>query len=89
MPGDVVAEELHPGRVVAVHSTRQLRLGRVPLLPPLERDMRRSVVHNCERRHPEVVPQPGPQPVLNDTKPTKVGNNQWEGYRSESSARGP
>jgi hypothetical protein len=59
---DVVAEELHPPRVLAVDRPAQLRLRRVPRLGRLEGDVGRRVVDDGEGRHPEVVAQPGHEP---------------------------
>ena len=89
MPGDVVAQELHPPREVTVHCARELRLCSIPLLPGLERDVRSRVVHDGEGRHPEVVTQPRHKPVLHDAKPAKVGHKEWEGYGSKCSAAQP
>ena len=51
-------------KISSSYRPAQLRLGRVPLPGGLERDVRRCVVHDRERRHPEVVAQPGGEPVL-------------------------
>lgn len=89
MPRDVMAEELHPLRIVAVHGTGELALCCVPLLPLLEGDVGRGVVHDCECGHPEMVAEPRAQPILHDSKPTKVGNDEREGHCGKSSTRGP
>jgi hypothetical protein len=60
--GDVVAEELHPPRVLAVDGAAQLRLRGVPLLSGLEGDVGRRVVDDGEGGHPKVVAQPGHEP---------------------------
>ena len=59
-----MASRSAPAGVVAVHCAGELGLGGVPLAGGLEGDVGRGVVHHREGGHPEVVAQPGHEPVL-------------------------
>lgn len=61
-----------PSREVTVDSASELSLCGVPLLGILEGDVGGSVVHHCKGAHPEVVPQPGHHPELEEPKDAGV-----------------
>ena len=49
-----------------MHGASKLGLGSAPVLGSLEGDVGGGVVHHREGAHPEVVPQPGHQPELEE-----------------------
>ena len=51
-----------------MHSAAELGLGGVPLLGVLEGNVGGRVMHHREGAHPEVVPQPGHDPELEEAQ---------------------
>mmetsp|Transcript_52145 Transcript_52145/g.113747 ORF Transcript_52145/g.113747 Transcript_52145/m.113747 type:complete len:340 (+) Transcript_52145:440-1459(+) len=82
-----MCQELDPRREVAVHSAAELRLGSVPLLCRLERDVWCCVVDHRERRHPEVVAEPWHEPVLDQAPPASV-DHECRQHRSHERKHG-
>ena len=87
----VVGQPVYPAREDAVHRASELRLTSVPLLTRFERDVRCRVVHESERTHPEMIPEPGHQPEL-DPAPCAAAQvpdeREAEGCEREDSREG-
>lgn len=76
-----------PAGVVTVHGARQLSLSRVPLLGRLEGDVGGGVVHDCEGAHPEMVPQPGHEPVFKHAPNSRLEGERGEGDEAKGCNR--
>ena len=81
---NVVAQKLDPTGIFAMNRTRELRVGFAPVVGLIKRDLRRSVVHQGEGAHPEMVDQPGHEPEFDEAPNADGGKQQREDDRRKS-----